>query len=119
MVHRPAPEIKVLRLIDKLYSLREGFREPDLGIDTIWKNANCPRLDMVLTRIRDPVKIKSKGAPPRQKQNCGLCGVPCHNRVTCPKNPANIERHEDVRPRTRAKTNTDTPSQSCVFDAGI
>ncbi|KAL6528867.1 hypothetical protein OROMI_029043 [Orobanche minor] len=43
--------------------------------------------------IRDPVKVKSKGAPPRQKQNCGLCGVPGHNRVTCPKNPANIERH--------------------------
>ncbi|KAL6533104.1 hypothetical protein OROMI_027216 [Orobanche minor] len=69
--------------------------------------------------IRDPIKVKSKGAPPRQKQNCGLCGVPGHNRVTCPKNPANIERHEDVRPRTRAKKNTDTPSQDFVFDAGI
>ncbi|KAL6536934.1 hypothetical protein OROHE_012518 [Orobanche hederae] len=85
MVHRSAPEIKVLTLIDKLYSLREGFREPDLGIDTV------KHVDRVSG----------------------------YNRVTCPKNPANIERHEDIRPRTRVKTNTATPSQDCLFDAGI
>ncbi|KAL6531573.1 hypothetical protein OROMI_027936 [Orobanche minor] len=69
--------------------------------------------------IRDPIKVQSKGAPPRQKQNCGFCGIPGHNRVTCPKNPANGERHEDVRGRIRAKSNYAAPSQNSIFEDGV
>ncbi|KAL6555837.1 hypothetical protein OROHE_007111 [Orobanche hederae] len=69
--------------------------------------------------MRDPIKVQSKGAPPRQKQNCGFCGIPGHNRVTCPKNPANGERHEDVRGRTRAKSNYAAPSQNSIFEDGV